>query len=178
MIIRIELGIVIVYIQNHTKNWKLIPWKSMKNWRKLKKFETVRTVLRSQETISTAPILSNLQKIITNSNKIQIEFCKRLTCLIFSILSNKNNSRNEITIIFHENFTNINQSSNNTQYNMIPSKNKQTIVLKSKFLASKSITMALRPVVGNYFTRILDLLTSMLINTLNMNFLKRWNKHI
>ena len=122
MIIRIELGIVIVYIQNHTKNWKLIPWKSMKNWRKLKKFETVRTVLRSQETISTAPILSNLQKIITNSNKIQIEFCKRLTCLIFSILSNKNNSRNEITIIFHENFTNINQSSNNTQYNMIPSK--------------------------------------------------------
>ena len=94
----------------------------MKNRRKTKKFETVRTVLRSQENISTAPILSNLQKIITNSNKIQIEFCKRLTCLIFSILSNKNNSRNEITIIFHENFTNINQSSNNTQYNMIPSK--------------------------------------------------------
>ena len=28
-------------------------------------------------------------------------------------------------------------------------------------------------IVGNYFTRILDLLTSMFINILNMNFLKR-----
>ena len=122
MIIRIELGIVIVYIQNYTKNRKLIPWKSMKNRRKTKKLWTVRTVLRSRENFRTAPIFSNLQEFITNSNKIQIEFCKRLTCLIFSILSNKNNSRDKIAIIFHENFTNINQSSNNTQYNMIPSK--------------------------------------------------------
>ena len=127
MIIRIELGIVIVYIQNHTKNWKLIPWKSMKNRRKTKKLWTVRTVLRSQENFSTAPILSNLQKIITNSNKIQIEFCKRLTCLIFSILSNKNNSRNKIAIIFHENLqTSINHqiTLNTTWYH--PKTNKQS----------------------------------------------------
>ena len=145
----------------------------MKNWRKTKKFETVRTDSPSHENITTAPIFSNLQKIKTNSNKIQIKFCKRLTCLIFSILSNKNNSRNKIAIIFHENLqTSINHqiTLNTTWYHP---KNIQTIVLKSKFLASKSITMALRPVVGNYFTRILDLLTSMFINILNMNFLKR-----
>ena len=145
----------------------------MKNRRKTKKLWTVRTDLRSQENFSTAPIFSNLQKFITNSNKIEIEFCKKVTCLIFSILSNKNNSRNRYSIIFNENSqTSINHqiTLNTTWYHP---KNIQTIVLKSKFLASKSITMALRPVVGNYFTRILDLLTSMLINTLNMNFLKR-----